>query len=339
MTSNILLIWFQFTICAFLIVFAGAKLSLYGDVIANKTGISGNWIGLILLASVTSLPELLIGISSVTIADVPNIAVGDIFGSCVFNLAILIVLDYLLRGESIYRRASQDHILSAGFGVVLIGFAGLNVLLNDKAMVFNIGHIGAYSPVIIVLYLVAMRAVFMHERAHLPEFVEEIADRYPTITLRQAGVRYALAALLVIAAGTYLPFLSAELAEAMGWHTTFVGTLFVAAITSLPELTVTIAALRIGAIDMAFANLMGSNLFNIAILAFDDIIFIKGPLLSHISPMHAVSALSAVIMSGIVIIGLLYRSNNRLFMNLGWISLSLFTLYLLNTYVLYLYSE
>jgi cation:H+ antiporter len=339
MSASILLIWIQFTVCALFIVFSGAKLSLYGDVIANKTGISGSWIGLILLASVTSLPELIIGISSLTLADVPNIAVGDVFGSCVFNLTILIVLDFLLRGESLYRRASHSHILSAGFGVVLIGFAGLNVLLNDKTMVFNIGHIGAYTPVIILLYLIAMRAVFVHERAQLREFVEEIADRYPTITLRQASFRYALAAVFIIAAGTYIPFVSAQLAEAMGWHETFVGTIFVAAVTSLPELTVTIAALRIGALDMAIANLLGSNLFNIAILAFDDLIFLKGSLLSHISPMHAFSALSAVIMTGVVIIGLVYRPNTRLFMSVGWISLSLFTLYLLNTYLLYLYGE
>lgn len=339
MSSSNLLIWIQFTFCAFIIVIAGAKLSLYGDVIANKTGISASWIGLILLASVTSLPELIIGISSLTLVDVPNIAVGDVFGSCVFNLAILIVLDFLLRGESIYRRASQNHILSAGFGVVLIGFAGLNVLLDDKTMVFNIGHIGAYTPVIMLLYLIAMRAVFMHERAQLREFVEEIADRYPTITLRQASFRYSLAAVFVIIAGAYLPFVSAQLAEVMGWYKTFVGTLFVAAVTSLPELTVTIAALRIGALDMAIANLLGSNLFNIAILAFDDLIFVKGSLLSHISPMHAFSALSAVIMTGVVIIGLVYRPNTRLFMSVGWISLSLFTLYLLNTYVLYLYGE
>jgi cation:H+ antiporter len=339
MSASILLIWIQFTVCALFIVFSGAKLSLYGDVIANKTGISGSWIGLILLASVTSLPELIIGISSLTLADVPNIAVGDVFGSCVFNLTILIVLDFLLRGESLYRRASHSHILSAGFGVVLIGFAGLNVLLNDKTMVFNIGHIGAYTPVIILLYLIAMRAVFVHERAQLRDFVEEIADRYPTITLRQASFRYALAAVFIIAAGTYIPFVSAQLAEAMGWHETFVGTIFVAAVTSLPELTVTIAALRIGALDMAIANLLGSNLFNIAILAFDDLIFLKGSLLSHISPMHAFSALSAVIMTGVVIIGLVYRPNTRLFMSVGWISLSLFTLYLLNTYLLYLHGE
>ena len=124
----------------------------------------------------------------------------------------------------------------------------------------------------------------------------------------------------------------------MGWHNTFVGTLFIAGITSLPELAVSIAALRMGALDMAIANLLGSNLFNILILALEDIIFVAGPLLTFTSPLHAFSALSAVIMSGIVIVGLVYRPSTRLFISIGWISLSLFTLYLLNTYVFYLHG-
>ena len=104
--------------------------------------------------------------------------------------------------------------------------------------------------------------------------------------------------------------------------------------------TLSMASLpSIGALDMAIANLLGSNLFNISILAFDDLIFLKGSLLAHVSPMHAVSAMSAVVMSGVVIIGLVYRPNTHLFMSVGWISLSLFTLYLLNTYLLYLHGE
>ncbi|MBI5435525.1 MAG: sodium:calcium antiporter [Nitrosomonadales bacterium] len=339
MPPSAAIVWLELITCGFLIGIAGAKLSRYADVIADKTGLSGSWIGLILLATVTSLPELTTGISSLTLADVPNIAVGDVFGSCVFNLAILIVLDFLLRGESVYRRASQSHILSAGFGVVLIGFAGLNVLLANKTAAFNIAHIGAYTPIIILLYLVAMRALFVHERAQVREFVGQIADRYPEITLRVAAIRYGVAAVVVIIAGSFLPFVGAQLAEVMGWHKTFVGTLFVAGVTSLPELAVTVAALRIGSIDMAIANLLGSNLFNIFILAFDDLIFFKGPLLSHVSPMHAVSAVSAVVMSGIVIIGLVYRANTRLLRTVGWISLGLFTFYMLNSYVLYLHGE
>ncbi len=339
MSTSTLLIWFEFFVCALLIGVAGTQLSRYADVIADKTGLSGSWIGLILLATVTSLPELATGVSALTLADVPNIAVGDVLGSCVFNLAILVVLDFLISGGSIYHRASQSHILSAGFGVVLIGFVGLNVLLADSTSTFSIAHMGVYTPIIILLYFIAMRILFIHERMQVQQLVAQIVDRYPSITLRQAGLRYVLAALVVITAGIYLPFAGAQLAEVMGWHQTFVGTLFVAGATSLPELAVTIAALRMGALDMAVANLLGSNLFNMIILAFDDVIYLKGPLLTHISPLHAFSALSAVIMSGVVIIGLVYRPNARLFISVGWISLSLFTLYLLNTYVLYLHGR
>jgi len=90
---------------------------------------------------------------------------------------------------------------------------------------------------------------------------------------------------------------------------------------------------------MAIANLLGSNLFNIIVLAIDDLIYLNGPLLTHISPLHAFSAMSAVVMSGVVIIGLVYRPKIPLFASVGWISLSLFTIYLLNTYVLFLHGE
>ncbi|MBY0499861.1 MAG: sodium:calcium antiporter [Nitrosomonas sp.] len=335
--SAVLISWFEFALCGLLIGFTGTRLCRYADVIADKTGLSGSWIGLILLATVTSLPELVTGVSALTLANIPNIAVGSLLGSCVFNLAILVVLDYLARGESLYRRASSSHILSAGFGVILIGFVGLNVLLIDKTTL-TIAHMGIYTPAIVLFYIVAMRALYTHERTQVKEFAEQVAERYPDITLHQAYMRYALSALAVIAAGIYLPFAGAQLAEVMGWHNTFVGTLFIAGITSLPELAVSIAALRMGALDMAIANLLGSNLFNILILALEDIIFVAGPLLTFTSPLHAFSALSAVIMSGIVIVGLVYRPNTRLFISIGWISLSLFTLYLLNTYVFYLHG-
>lgn len=332
-----LLIWLEFLICAALIGWAGTRLCRYADVIADKTGLSGSWVGLILLATVTSLPELVTGISAIALAKIPNIAVGSLLGSCVFNLLILAVLDFLVRGESLYRRASPSHILSGGFSVILIGFVGLNVLLVDK-IGFNLVHAGVYTPAIILFYIVAMRALYVHERAQVKAFAEKAADRYPDIALNKAYLHYALSAAVVIAAGIYLPFAGARLAEAMGWHNTFVGTLFIAAITSLPELAVTIAAFRMGALDMAIANLLGSNLFNIFILALEDIVFLTGPLLAHVSPLHAFSAMSAMIMNGIVIVGLVYRPATRLFLSIGWISLGLLTLYLLNTYVFYLHG-
>jgi cation:H+ antiporter len=330
--------WLQFTACAAVIAFAGTKLSRNGDIIADKTGLSGGWIGLVLLAAVTSLPELVTGISSVVAADAPNIAVGDVLGSCVFNLTILVLLDVLHRGESVYRRASQGHILSAGLGVIMIGFVGLNLLLAGSAAP-ALGHVGIYTPIIFLLYLVAVRSVYRYEREQLIAHAAGEASRYPQVTLGQAAVRYSLAAVAVSVAGTWLPFVGVRLAEIMGWHKTFVGTLFVAGATSLPELAVMVAALRIRAVDMAIASLLGSNLFNIAILGVDDLFFRRGPLLSFVSPMQAVSATSAVVMTGIVIVALLYRPRARLLRTAGWASFGLLTVYLLNTWILYLHGE
>jgi len=332
-------VWFELSACASILAVAGFRLSRYGDIIADKSGLSGSWIGLVLLASVTSLPELVTGVSSIVAAQAPNIAVGDVLGSCVFNLAILVVVDILHRPESVYRRTSQGHILSAAFGIVLTGLAGLGILLAGRPVAMAIAHVGAYTPVFLIVYFVAVRSIFDYEREQLREHVADEASRYPDITLRQAAAQYAVAAAAVLAAGIWLPFVGVRLAEAMGWHKSFVGTLFVAGATSLPELVVTLAALRIGAIDMAISNLLGSNLFNIAILAVDDVLFTRGPLLSFVAPVHALTAASASIMTGIVVIGLLYRPRARFFLLFGWVSLGLLAVYLLNTYLLFLHGE
>lgn len=329
--------WLKFALCAALIGFAGPVLTHYGDIIARLTGLSRTWIGLVLLATATSLPELFTGISAVTVADAPNIAVGDALGSCVFNLMMLVVLDALSRDEPVYRRIEQSHILTAGFGVILIGSAGALLLLSGNGLGFQFLHISIYTPFIIVLYLVAMRAAFVYERRTKPP-PPMIKDE-TTITLTMALTRYAAAAAVVVVAGSWLPFIGQDIAETMGWRTTFVGTLFIAGATSLPELVVTISALRLGAVDMAIANLLGSNLFDILILAFDDIAYTKGPLLASVSPAHAVTAFAAVIMSGIFIVAILYRPETRFRGTIGWVSLSLLAVYLLSSYAVYLHGH
>ncbi len=332
-------VWGQFAVCALLIAFAGGKLSRYGDVIADKSGLSANWIGVALLATVTSLPELITGISAVALAGVPNIAVGNALGSCMVNLSMLVIVDFLYRQESFYRCISRGHILSASFGIILLGCAGLSVLLADMSIVPAFSSIGFYTPIIALLYGVAVRVVMVYENQHLREFAEETADRYPGTTLRDALIGYATAAIVVVAAGMWLPFIGARLTEVMQWHGSFVGTLFIAGATTLPELAVTIGALRVGALDMAIANLLGSNLFNVFILAVDDLFFQEGPLLSFVSPIHAVTAVSAMLMTGTAMIGLLVKPGMRIFRTVGWISICLLTVYLLNFYVLYRYGE
>jgi cation:H+ antiporter len=123
-----------------------------------------------------------------------------------------------------------------------------------------------------------------------------------------------------------LPHLADQLAVATGLGRTFVGTIFVALATSLPELVVSVAAVRIDATDLMFGNLLGSNLFNMAILGIDDMLYVKAPILTHASPTHLVTASAAMAMTAIAVIGLTYRmSKKRLWF--AWDSWSLLAVY------------
>ncbi len=330
-----MLLWLQLLFCLVIIGYAGYFLSRYGDIIAEKSGISASWVGLILLSIATSLPELVTGISSVTVAGTPNIAVGDVLGSTVFNLAILVILDAMYKRETLYSRAAQGHILSASLGTILIAFAGFSILLDHSGMSPSWGHVGFYSPLIVLVYFVAMRAVYSYEHRTVAEYTEESAERYPDVTLRAAIKGYLQAATAVVVAGSWLPFIAKGISDMMGWGQSFVGTLLVAAVTSAPEAAVTISALRIGALDMAIANLLGSNLVDIVILAIDDIFYIKGPLLADVDASHVLTVFTAVMMSAIVTVGLIFRPHKRAVLGLTWVSLALLMLYVFNSWLMF----
>lgn len=329
------MLWLQFILCSAVIVLCGTNLSRYGDVIAEKTGLGRAWIGLVLMASVTSLPELINGISSVAFVDAPNIALGDIMGSCVFNLSIIALMDILHGPKPIFSKAEHGHIISAGFGVILIGLASISILSN--ASIPSIGHVGAYTPAIILIYLIGIRGLFLFEKKKIAEFVGEMAEaiQYGHVSTKEAVIKYSLNALIIVGAAAWLPFIGDRLAEETGLGRSFIGSTFIALTTSLPELVVSISALRIGATDMAIANLFGSNMFNISILAIDDLFYTKGPLLSHVSMNHAVTGFMAVIMTGIAIVGLTYRLEKKTFLRLGWDAIAMLMAYIVNIYLLY----
>jgi len=319
--------WLEFAGCLAVIGFAGYNLTRYADAIAEKTRLSASWTGLALLATVTSLPELMTGASAVTVASAPNIAIGDVLGSAAFNLFLLALVDLLRRGESIYAHASRGHIVSAAFGIALLGIVLIGLVLGNGGPA--IGHVGWYSPVIIAAYALAIHAVLRYERGLTPAALH-IAPRHPQLTLRQAALRYALFAAGVVAAGAWLPFVGIDLARAMGWSNTFVGTLFVALVTSVPEIVTTFAAVRIGAIDMAIGGLLGSNLFDMVIVALDDLIYLRGPILADVSPAHAISAASAIVMSACVIAALWARPRRP-----HWPAAALAALFLLNSWAVH----
>ena len=324
----------QFLLCALLIGRAGYVLSHSADRLADIHGWGRGWVGLALLATVTSLPELASGISAVAWVDAPDLAVGDALGSCVFNLVFLVVVDALQRRQPMYREASATHLLSAGFGVVMLGFAALSLLLGARVPVF--AHLGWTSPVMVALYLLALSAVHRHD--NLAQGAAARGGAPQAADARRQWRRFAVAALVVLLAGTWLPEVADRLASATGLSRSLVGTLWLAFVTSLPEIAVTLAALRLNKLDLALANLLGSNLFNMVVLAIDDAFHLRGPLLAQVAPVHAGTALTAIITTGLVIIGLVMRPQGRVLRVASWISVGLVSAYAINAALVYLAS-
>jgi cation:H+ antiporter len=306
------MIWLQFLATALVIVFAGVRLARYGDILGEKTGLGRSWIGVVLLATTTSLPELFTGFGATALADLPDIAVGDVLGSCMFNLLILSLMD-AVHPEPLSARAHQSHAVSIGFGLLLIGIAGVGLVAGHRLP--PIAWIGLYSPVLVVVYLVAMRVIFAHEQQRHAMDSHEVAEElhYEHTTLRTAIAHYALAAVAVVAAALWLPRLGAELARQTGLGEAFVGSLFIAITTSLPEIVVSLTAVRMGAVDLGIANVLGSNLFNLLILALDDVFYRRGPLMAGAGVSHSVSIAAIVMMNGLFLIGLTHKVMTKRF--------------------------
>ena len=177
--------------------------------------------------------------------------------------------------------------------------------------------------------------MFRFERSHPVPKQEAVSLRYAEITMRTVYLRFILAALAVIGAGIWVSFVGEEIARTTGWSASFVGSLFLAISSSMPELVVTIVALRLGALDMAVAGILGSNMFNIAIIFAVDLFYTQGPVLSTVSSTHLTTAAVAMVMSLLVIVGLRFRQKRKTFGVISWYGLALIGLYIFGAYALF----
>ncbi|MEZ4743247.1 MAG: sodium:calcium antiporter [Bdellovibrionota bacterium] len=324
--------WTLFILVSILIAASGFKLLTYAEALSNRLNLGHTWAGTILLATVTSFPELFSGLSSVTIAHSADMAIGGVLGSCVFNLSIVVIIDYFYRGPSFYTKASRSHLLVGAIGIVLIGVVLFSTFLRTMNLGFNLAHIGLDSIVIVLIYLTAMKGLYNFEAAIEPS---EKEDNFSGLNTTSLAIRYTISSLIVIAAGWVLPIVGTHLVVLMGWSEAFVGTIFIAFATSLPELAVTFAAIRSLAVDLALSNLLGSNLFNIMILAVDDVFYLKGPLLQEYKSGHMLTGASSILMTGLVIISLISPPKKKVFNFVSAFSFIILFIYIINSIVLY----
>ena len=346
--SEAYLTWLQFVVSGVVIVFAGTRLSIYGDMIAEKAGLTRNLVGLFLLAMITSLPELAAS-SSASFIGAPDIAMGNIFGSNLFNLMILVVLDFMCRHSPLLSRTKANHLLTASMGVLLSVIAAGSILFyslvgRERFPNYSRFYIGWEPLLILIIYLWGIRLIFIREK-RIGTKGEGAAEglKYSDISKRKCYSSFVFYAALIVIAGIRLAQMG-EVISRLPLHLagrevvlgqTLVGMILVAIVTSLPELVVSIGAFRLGAIDMAVGNMLGSNMFNLLVVPISALLFVKGPILMYVSINHVVTALVGIVLALIVILALKIRSNRTLWGTAGIESWVMLLAYLAGNYLIF----
>lgn len=301
--------WLVFALSALAVAGAGVQLARAGDVLAEGTRLGGMWMGAIVLAAATSLPELTTGINAVAQGE-PNLAAGDLFGACAANMMLLALADLAVRGPRVLVRVTVNQALVGALGICLASVAAIGILTTHD---IAIGPISASTLVIALVYAAGMRLIHVNRGA--PPFASEaeLEQRHvDRAMLRRAVVGFVAAAIVILVAAPLLTRSTAELADQLGMSHGLAGMLFLALTTTLPEASVTVGSVRVGAYSMAVGNLFGSNCFNLATFVLLDIVHGPTALLSAIDPSMALAALFASLLMALAIVEVLNKSEARL---------------------------
>ncbi len=289
------------------VIFMGIQLAKYGDALATLTGWGRLFVGSILVALATSLPELSNNITAVRI-DNPELALGNVVGANMINMFTMALVAIIFGGRRFLQQVAPEQgyliVLAAILTGLVVLFAGWHALAPNAITEANIWQIGVSSIFLLVVYVIGMRIVYQRRPADSEEEAED-----PGMTLTKAWVIFGLVSLGVIIAGVFLAQSADWIAQSTGISSGVVGILAVSIVTTMPEASACVAAARMGAADLGVAGLYGSCVFNVTILSYADPFFRNGVIMNFASPEHFVSGIIAV---GLIFFGgILLWGRNR----------------------------
>jgi len=315
-----------FVVMSAIIIGAGVLLAKSGDRIADVTGLGGLLIGMVLVATATSLPEIAVAVSAVVVEDSPDLAIGNLFGSNMANMALLAMVDIAWRGR-VWQHVGSGHARTAAVGIALTAIAVLAVLQPFEIV---IGWVGLESIVIFVSFvsLIAWThrsttpAVPAGEISHEQVGPEDaarqelsgagVAGRRAILhTIRWDLAKFAIAAVVILISAPILVDAADGIGREAALSDSFVGASFLAFSTSLPELATAVAAARLGAFDLAVGSLLGSNAFNMAIIFLTDLSYTDGAILANVSAAQAFVGVSAILLMSIVLAGIVHGARTK----------------------------
>lgn len=291
-----------------IVIFSASRASNYVDEIDRKTNIGGALLGGIVLAGITSLPELITTISSSAIVGKPGLAFGNIFGSNLFNLVILALADiyfykkHFLQKIDIKENLRTNIIVTALYIAILIPLA-LDVLVFKDIELFFIttGQLSLISVVILAIYALNIRRLLddSGDNAESDNKEEKVkSDKKESIKLDV--IMLAVWSVALVMSSILITYFTGEITDILGINESFGGALFLGIATSLPEMTAVYTLVKKDNFDAAASNVIGSNIFNLVILSFVDLIIFENVYSTLLSNESIQGNVAALIILGLI---------------------------------------
>ena len=324
-----------FVAAAAVVWWAGTSLSRYVDAISRKTGIGEALAGMLLLGGITSLPEIAVS-TSAGLAGNADLAVSNILGGVALQVVIIAIGDALIPGRPISTQiASPTVLLQGAFSCLLLILVAAAVVVGDIA-VFGVG---LWSTAILVagVLMFWMMSRYRQREGWRPTVApQEAASDQPhdPITLRAAVLRTCAMGAAILVAGYLLARSGEVIAAQTGLGQAFAGAVLVGATTSLPEISTVVGAVRIRRYTLAFADIFGTNIFDVMLVFVIDLAASGPAVLETQGAFAAFGALLGVAVTLLYIVGLVER-RNRAAWRLGYDSWAVLGTYACGVGVLY----
>lgn len=263
-----LLMWIYpiYLVLLCLVVYLSIKLADLVDLLDKKTNISGAFIGGVLLAAVTSLPELFTSLSAVLIVKDPTLVIGNILGSDIFNLMILATYTVIFFKNFKNGQIAKWHLVSLLTLFVMYGLTCYALFVPTKYQPM-LGSINALSFVILLVYIILI--IFQPKESD--EATEE--EQTSMLSLKQIIILFIVCSLLLIGASIGITYMTDMISSRLPWlGGTIAGAILLGVATSLPEVISTFHLFKKRNFDAGYGNMIGSCTFNFSILALADFI-------------------------------------------------------------------
>ena len=294
---------------------AGTKLAGYADDIARMTGLGSAFVGMLLLGGITSLPEIGVSVSA-SLGGAADLAVNNLFGSIALQVVVLALGDWVLGGRAL------SYLI--GHPIVLLQGVFLSILLAVAIAAISVGDVaflgaGAWTTGLFVASGLLMWFVAREERGREPGWIardlpdlDQDDEPRDADSLREAVLWTAALAVVILVAGTVVSQAAEAVAEQSGLGGAFVGVTLLGLVTSLPEISTLVAAVRRGRYALAFGDIFGTNIFDFALIWIVDLAYSGPPVLNEVGAFSQVAASLGIVVTLFYVAGLVERRDETI---------------------------